>query len=228
MEPAMSPLPIPRRGAGWSARVATRASVAAAAPRPGGARLAHERRDRPSGDPGPVAPLTPVRLLRGPARATRHAPTAALVPTAQQPAVGVGLRAADPLAGAAGEQPAQPLEVAPPMTSPRCTRSPAILGLVSTRRRVVVWNGLPVGVALEAEGAGAARVRHAILDPLVIPQHQPLRLVLGLPPRQRPRGPDHHPPRAGGQVVLAADGRQLHAEPLRQLDDAEVVTVRVA
>src|SRR6266545_322603 len=175
MEPAMSPLPIPRRGAGWSARVATRASVAAAAPRPGGARharpaarshapgsraapaassphptlplrpdlllrrggrvlgrpgahlllqrrrellagkggddrLVHERLDRPSGDPGP---LTPVRLLRGPARATRHAPTAALVPTAQQPAVGVGVRAADPLAGAAGEQPAQPLEVAP-------------------------------------------------------------------------------------------------------------------
>src|SRR6266540_3620563 len=49
-------------------------------------RLVHERLDRPSGDPGPVAPLTPVRLLRGPARATRHAPTAALVPTAQQPA----------------------------------------------------------------------------------------------------------------------------------------------
>src|SRR6266542_2238403 len=41
---------------------------------------------------------------------------------------------------------------ASPMTSPRCTRSPAILGVVSTRRRVVVWNGLPVGVALEAEG----------------------------------------------------------------------------
>ncbi|HZD02616.1 MAG TPA: hypothetical protein VFA46_21235 [Actinomycetes bacterium] len=49
-------------------------------------------------------------------------------------------------------------------------------------------------VALEAEGAGAARVRLALLGALVVPHHQPLRLVLRLPPCQRPRDAGHHPP----------------------------------